>query len=121
MEPRESLGMAVFHHCPLSLKYSELRVYMRSPRPEDLTVEHIASWYTLSYAHVISRNTTIATIGLLCAISKGKYNINVTVPLAEASHLRRLYTALGPVPVYAIEHNFFHKLADAAQESNRAV
>lgn len=94
---------------------------MRPPRLEDLTVEHIVSWYTLSHAHVISRNTTIATIGLLCAISKGNYNIHVTVSLAEATYLRRLYIAVGPVPVYAIEHNFFHPLADAAQESNRTV
>lgn len=121
MEPHESLGMGLCHHCALSLKYSELHAYMRPPRPEDLTVEYIASWYTLWYAHVISRNATIATICLLCAISTDNYNINVTVSLAEATHLRRLYIAVGPVPLYAIEHNFFHHLADAAQESNRMV
>lgn len=51
----------------------------------------------------------------------GNYNINVTVSLGEATLLRRLYIAVGLVPVYAIEHNFFHQLADAAQESNRTV
>lgn len=113
--------MGVCHNCALSLTYSELYAYMRPPSPEDLTVEYIASWYTLSYAHVTARNTTIATICLLCAISKHNYNINVTVSLADATHLRRLYIAVGPVPVYAIEHNFFHHLADAAQESNKTV
>lgn len=121
MEPHESLGMEVCHHCALSLKYPELHAYMRPPSPEDLTVEYIASWYTLSYTHVISRNTTIATICLLWAISKDNYNINVTVSLAEATHLRRLYIAVGPVPVYAIKHNFCHHLANAAQESNTTV
>lgn len=86
-------------------KYSELHAYMPTPRPEYHIAEHKASWYTQSYADVISTNT-IATIGFLCAFSNGNDSINVPVFLAEARHLRRVYIAVGPVPVYAIEHNF---------------
>lgn len=93
---------------------------MQTPRPEYLIAEHKASWYTQSYADVISTNT-IATIGFFCAFSNANDSINVPVFLAEARHLRRLYIAVGPVPVYAIEHNVFHQLADALQESNRTV
>lgn len=88
--------------------------------PNTHIAEHKASWYTQAYADVISTNT-IATIGFLCAFSNGNDSINVPVFLAEARHLRRVYIAVGPVPVYAIEHNFFHQLADALQESNRTV
>lgn len=58
-------------------KRSQLHEYMRRRRPEDLNVEHIASWYTQSYANVISRSTTIADTGLLYAISNGNDNIPV--------------------------------------------
>lgn len=104
--PRITL-YAVFYRCSLSLKYSELHAYLRPPRPKDLIAEHVASLYTQSYADVISRNTTIAIIGLLFALSIGNDINDVTVFLAEVRHLRRVYIAVGPVPVYAIEHNFF--------------
>lgn len=80
---------------------------MRRRRSEDLIVEHIASWYTQSYADVISKNTMIAAIGLLYAVSKGNDNINATVCLPGARHVRRVKIAVGPVPAYTLEHIFF--------------